>query len=109
MSPSSSSRLRCATASPAEIIEPEDRALKERLVIIMDRDRLGTPCNDNGRAVAVGQTTRGSSGQPYFQDLGAPQGVLLTRDYETAARKVAESQIALGGYRLANLLNEAFK
>ncbi|NTH51604.1 S1/P1 nuclease [Agrobacterium rhizogenes] len=41
--------------------------------------------------------------------LDAPQPVLLTRDYETAARKVAEAQIALGGYRLANLLNEAFK
>ncbi|NTG34827.1 hypothetical protein G6K91_11220 [Agrobacterium rhizogenes] len=41
--------------------------------------------------------------------MDAPQPILLTRDYETAARKVEEAQIALGGYRLANLLNEAFK
>lgn len=35
--------------------------------------------------------------------------IVLTREYETNARKVAEMQIELGGYRLAGVLNQAFK
>ncbi|WP_105436357.1 S1/P1 nuclease [Neorhizobium tomejilense] len=41
--------------------------------------------------------------------LDAKQPVLLTREYESNARAVAEAQISVAGYRLANLLNEAFK
>ncbi|TVZ63139.1 S1/P1 nuclease [Rhizobium mongolense] len=41
--------------------------------------------------------------------LDPTQPVMLTREYETNARKVAEAQISLAGYRLANLLNDAFK
>lgn len=41
--------------------------------------------------------------------LDPAQPVALDRQYETNARKVAEAQISLAGYRLANLLNEAFK
>jgi hypothetical protein len=41
--------------------------------------------------------------------LDAMQTVVLTREYETNARKVAEGQLSLAGYRLANVLNEAFK
>jgi hypothetical protein len=41
--------------------------------------------------------------------LDPAQPVVLTREYETNARKVAEAQISLAGYRLAYLLNEAFK
>ncbi|MGO8047896.1 S1/P1 nuclease [Rhizobium johnstonii] len=41
--------------------------------------------------------------------LDPTQPVQLTREYEANARKVAEVQISLAGYRLANLLNDAFK
>lgn len=41
--------------------------------------------------------------------LDPRQPVPLTREYETNARKVAEAQLSLAGYRLANMLNEAFK
>ncbi len=37
------------------------------------------------------------------------QPVVLSREYETNARKVAEAQLSIAGFRLANLLNEAFK
>jgi hypothetical protein len=35
--------------------------------------------------------------------------IVLTREYETNARKVGEAQIAVAGYRLAAILNDAFK
>lgn len=41
--------------------------------------------------------------------LDPQQPVPLSREYETNARKVAEARISLAGYRLAYLLNDAFK
>src|SRR5262249_50607822 len=40
---------------------------------------------------------------------GGRNAVLLTRDYETNARNIAQSQAALAAARLANLLNSALQ
>jgi carboxyl-terminal processing protease len=56
--------------------EPEKDAYPGRLAILVDAGCFSAcedfvlPFKDNGRAVLVGETTGGSSGQPYMLDLG---------------------------------------
>ncbi|HVO12872.1 MAG TPA: S41 family peptidase [Vicinamibacteria bacterium] len=55
---------------------PAERAYRGRLALLVDggclssREDLVMPFKDNGRAIVVGETTGGSSGQPYLLDLG---------------------------------------
>ncbi|MDQ1187069.1 S41 family peptidase [Agrobacterium larrymoorei] len=62
--------------SEAEWIEPIEEAFKGPLTILIDRRSFSAaedfvvPFKDNKRAEIVGETTGGSSGQPYLRDLG---------------------------------------
>ena len=56
--------------------EPEADAYQGRLAVLVDAGCLSAcedfvmPFKDNGRALVVGETTGGSTGQPYMLDLG---------------------------------------
>jgi carboxyl-terminal processing protease len=56
--------------------EPEADAYQGRLALLVDAGCLSAcedfvmPFKDNGRALVVGETTGGSTGQPYMLDLG---------------------------------------
>jgi carboxyl-terminal processing protease len=60
---------------PAEVQEP-DSLFTGRLAILVDAgchsacEDFAMPFKDNGRAILVGEATAGSSGQPYYEDLG---------------------------------------
>lgn len=60
---------------PAEVQEP-DSLFTGRLAILVDAgchsacEDFAMPFKDNGRAVLIGEPTAGSSGQPYYEDLG---------------------------------------
>jgi carboxyl-terminal processing protease len=60
---------------PASVEEP-DSLFTGRLAILVDAgchsacEDFTMPFKDNGRAVLVGEATAGSSGQPYYEDLG---------------------------------------
>jgi len=62
-------------AWPASVEKP-DSVYLGRLVILVDAgchsacEDFAMPFRDNGRALLVGEETAGSSGQPYFEDLG---------------------------------------
>lgn len=62
-------------AWPASVQRP-DSVYLGRLAILVDAgchsacEDFAMPFADNGRAVLVGEATAGSSGQPYFEDLG---------------------------------------
>jgi carboxyl-terminal processing protease len=62
-------------AWPAEV-QPPDSLYTGRLAILIDAgchsacEDFAMPFKDNGRAVLVGESTAGSSGQPYYEDLG---------------------------------------
>jgi carboxyl-terminal processing protease len=61
---------------PTESVEPGAPHFKGRLIVIADRETASAaedflmPFKDNGRATIVGETTAGSSGQPFFKNLG---------------------------------------
>jgi len=65
-----------ALALPSEVNEPAPDHFKGRLALLADRQTGSAaedflmPFKDNGRATLVGETTVGSSGQPFFQKLG---------------------------------------
>ena len=60
---------------PASVQEP-DSLFTGRLAILIDAgchsacEDFSMPFKDNGRAVLIGEPTAGSSGQPYYEDLG---------------------------------------
>ena len=57
-------------------VEEADSLFTGRLAILVDAgchsacEDFAMPFKDNGRAVLVGEPTAGSSGQPYYEDLG---------------------------------------
>lgn len=57
-------------------IEEADSLFTGRLAILVDAgchsacEDFSMPFKDNGRAILVGEATAGSSGQPYYEDLG---------------------------------------
>ena len=61
--------------------EKPDSAYLGRLAILVDAgchsacEDFAMPFKDNGRAALVGEPTAGSSGQPYFENLG--DGMML--------------------------------
>jgi len=60
---------------PASVEKP-DSLFTGRLAILIDAgchsacEDFSMPFKDNGRAVLIGEPTAGSSGQPYYEDLG---------------------------------------
>lgn len=62
--------------SPAEFEVPDIAAFGGRVILLIDAlcasaaEDFIMPFKDNGRALLVGETTWGSSGQPYHEDLG---------------------------------------
>ena len=66
---------------PASVSDPEPSGYKGKLFLLVDRGTLSAaedftmPFKDNGRAVIVGETTGGSTGQPFMHTF--EQGILL--------------------------------
>ena len=71
------------------VAEPAADAYQGRLALLVDGGCLSScedlvmPFKDNGRALVVGETTGGSSGQPYVLDLGDGMLVLVGAKRET--------------------------
>jgi C-terminal processing protease CtpA/Prc len=67
----------------SSVDEPAAGAYQGRLALLVDGGCLSScedlvmPFKDNGRALVVGETTGGSSGQPYMLDLGDGMLVLV--------------------------------
>jgi carboxyl-terminal processing protease len=67
----------------SSVAEPAADAYPGRLALLVDGGCLSScedlvmPFKDNGRALVVGETTGGSSGQPYMLDLGDGMLVLV--------------------------------
>jgi carboxyl-terminal processing protease len=57
-------------------VETADSLFNGRLAILIDAgchsacEDFVMPFKDNGRAILIGESTAGSSGQPYYEDLG---------------------------------------
>ena len=64
------------------VTQPETNSFRGKLILLIDRftcsacEDFVMPFKDNGRAEVIGETTEGSSGQPYFFDFG--NGMTLT-------------------------------
>jgi carboxyl-terminal processing protease len=75
-------RDRARGSRPAEVrfetgvTRPETNSFRGKLILLVDRftcsacEDFVMPFKDNGRAEILGETTEGSSGQPYFFDFG---------------------------------------
>lgn len=63
-------------AIPSETRDAATGHFGGRLIILVDRETASAaedflmPFKDNGRATIAGETTAGSSGQPFYKDLG---------------------------------------
>jgi carboxyl-terminal processing protease len=63
-------------AWPSQTMQPADTPFTGRVVLLVDGacnsacEDFVMPFRDNGRATLVGETTAGSTGQPYLADLG---------------------------------------
>jgi carboxyl-terminal processing protease len=73
----------------SSLTEPSAEAYQGRLALLVDGGCLSScedlvmPFKDNGRALVVGETTGGSSGQPYLLDLGDGMQVFVGAKRET--------------------------
>jgi carboxyl-terminal processing protease len=61
---------------PSSVSQPAQDSFKGKMALLVDAGCLSAcedftmPFKDNGRALLVGETTGGSTGQPFFLDLG---------------------------------------
>jgi carboxyl-terminal processing protease len=87
--PSQIALYRAQGAPPAQLrienrsYQPRPGAFAGRLLLLIDRfscsacEDFVMPFKDNGRATLIGETTEGSSGQPYFLNLGNGMSLLV--------------------------------
>lgn len=74
---------------PAQIYEPEPAAFRGEVVILVDAstasaaEDFAAPFQQNGRAIIVGRTTAGSSGQPFVKDFGNDMVLVVGSKRET--------------------------
>jgi carboxyl-terminal processing protease len=68
---------------PSRTYRPRAGAFSGRLLLLVDRfscsacEDFVMPFKDNGRATIIGETTEGSSGQPYFFDFGNGMSLMI--------------------------------
>jgi carboxyl-terminal processing protease len=92
---------RAHMAWPAETLPP-DSLYTGRLVLLVDEschsacEDFAMPFKDNGRAVLIGDSTAGSTGQPYVTNLGDGMGVAVgaKREYFPDGRQFESVGIA---------------
>jgi carboxyl-terminal processing protease len=68
---------------PSDKHRPRSGAFSGRLILLIDRftcsaaEDFVMPFKDNGRAIIIGETSEGSSGQPYFTNFGNGMSLLV--------------------------------
>jgi len=86
------------------LLENRNRNEKKYLALLRSEILENTWENQNGGDPAAWA----NSSHPYAQDAFVPNGALITSKYYDSEIKIVDQQLALGGLRLAEVLNEIF-